>query len=301
MRAIAVSGGLVAGLIVGVPAAAAEPVCTSEISPKIAKRLSGEIRSALRGRSGTISVALYDRERHLSCWVGASRRYDSASTVKVTIVAALLRSAQKRGLTAREKSLARAAITRSDNNATSALWSQLGRARIQRLLDLAGMKSTRLGPGGLWGLTQITAHDELRLLMLLTRKDTAKYKEKVLTARSRRYLLGLMHSVTPSQRWGTPAGVPKGVSVHVKNGWLPRRTHGWRVHSLGTFDGRKRDYMLVVLTHGNSSMSYGIRSIERVAHAAHSALNPETSARFLRSPVEEISDGSAPFEPVDGW
>ncbi|WP_078858636.1 hypothetical protein [Streptomyces sp. NRRL F-2799] len=33
-----------------------------------------------------------------------------------------------------------------------------------------------------------------------------------------------------------PAGAPSTVAVHVKNGWLQRSTHGWRVHSLGTFN-----------------------------------------------------------------
>jgi hypothetical protein len=33
---------------------------------------------------------------------------------------------------------------------------------------LAGMTHTTLGPGILWGLTQATAPDELRLLMVLT-------------------------------------------------------------------------------------------------------------------------------------
>ena len=32
---------------------------------------------------------------------------------------------------------------------------------------------------------------------------------KVLTDNSRAYELGLMHKVTPSQRWGTPAGAPQ--------------------------------------------------------------------------------------------
>ncbi|GAB3660925.1 hypothetical protein GCM10027589_22880 [Actinocorallia lasiicapitis] len=297
LREITMAGALAASLVAGVPAqaaAAAKPVCESKQSPAMAKRLSGQIKTALRGRSGTISVALYDRKRRMSCWVGASRRFDSASTVKVTIVAALLRSAQKRGLTSRERSLARAAITRSDNAATSALWRQLGRARIQRLLDLAEMRATRLGPSSYWGLTQITAFDELKLLMLLTRKD------KVLTEKSRKYLLGLMNDVTPGQRWGTPAGVPKNVRVQVKNGWLPRATHGWRVHSLGTFDAKNRDYMFVVLTHGNPSMSYGVTSIERVARRVHTTLNPETSARHALLPLPETSDGSAPYGPVPG-
>ncbi|MDX6742627.1 serine hydrolase [Actinocorallia sp. A-T 12471] len=253
-------------------AAAAKTVCGSADFPKLAARLGPKIKAAVKGRSGSVSVAVYDRRRGLGCYVGTGLRYDTASTVKVAVVAALLQTAQKqkRKLTAREKSLARAAITRSDNNATSTLWAQLGRARMQRLLDDVGMKATALGPTTYWGLTRTTAYDQLRLLRVLTRD-----RDDVLNAASRRYLLGLMADTVSNQRWGTPAGAPSGAKVHVKNGWLPRSTLGWRVHSLGTFDGGGRDYMMVVLTHGNPSMAYGITTIERVARVIHSGLNPE--------------------------
>jgi hypothetical protein len=265
------------------------PYCTSKANPKLARRLSADLRAALRG---TTSFALYDRRRRLWCFHASARHYDAASTVKVTIVATLLKMAQKRGLTAREKSLARAAITRSDNGAASALWAEVGRSRVQRLLDQVGMHSTHPGPGGLWGLTQITAYDELTLLKMLTTQG------EVLTDRSRAYLLGLMNDVTPGQRWGTPAGAPRGIHVHVKNGWLPRATHRWRVHSLGTFSGKGHDYMFAVLTQDDPSMSYGVTSIERVARAVHHDLNLELDARLGDpgpSPADEISDGSAPY------
>ena len=48
------------------------------------------------------------------------------------------------------------------------------RASLQRFLDLAGMTHTTLGPGILWGLTQATAPDELRLLMVLTSANRFK-------------------------------------------------------------------------------------------------------------------------------
>ena len=52
----------------------------------------------------------------------------SASVVKATILGALLRKAQeqRRSLTGTETSPARAMITRSDNNAASALWARAG-------------------------------------------------------------------------------------------------------------------------------------------------------------------------------
>jgi beta-lactamase class A len=278
-------------------AQAAGAICSSTANPAMAKRLSAAIKTALQGRKSTTAVGVYDRKHKLSCWVGSTRHYDSASTVKATVLGALLRKAteQHRLLTTHEKSLAHAMITKSDNNATTALWKSVGRSRMQHFLNLVGMKQTKLGPGGYWGLTQITAHDEILLLTKLTAHNS------VLTDKARSYELYLMNHVTPSQRWGAPAGAPAGARIHVKNGWLPRSTHGWRVHSLGTFDGGGRDYMIVLLSHNNPSMAYGITSIERVARAIHHALYPGQKAasreRTAPDPSWEVPDQRLPDLP----
>ena len=93
--------------------------------------------------------------------------------VKVTILSALLREAQEqhRYLTRTEAALAREMITRSDNDAASDLWAEVGRSRLQHFLNLAHMTQTYLGPGGAWGLTQITAYDEVLLLRLLLHSE----------------------------------------------------------------------------------------------------------------------------------
>lgn len=275
------------------PAAHADDgICTSERHPVMARRLGNAIQTALAGRTGTESVGVHDRRRDILCYVKGSRRYDSASVVKVTVLGTLLRRAmeQKRSLTSKERTLARAMITRSDNDATSTLWRSLGRTRLQQFLALADMTQTELGPGGYWGLTQITARDEIRLLRLLTRTN------KVLNDASRRYALRLMAEVVSSQRWGVPAGAPTSAGVHLKNGWLPRHDRYWRVHSIGSFDGGGRDYMIVVLTQDSPSMAYGIRTIERVARVVHRHLNPGDALRSSYSVPDatwETSDGSA--------
>ena len=99
----------------------------------------------------------------------------------------------------------------------------------------------------------------------------------VLTASSRSYQLGLMAKVIPGQRWGTPAGAPAGVTVHVKNGWLPDDT-GWHINSIGAFTGKGKDYMIAVLTDDNPSEQYGIDTIERVARLVHQDLNAVSAA-----------------------
>ncbi|MFJ9560609.1 serine hydrolase [Streptomyces fuscichromogenes] len=263
------TGFLIAGVAVAAPASAATPTvsCTST-KAALATKLKKDITAAIANRKGTIAVGLYDRSTKTTCTLRSTTHYDSASTVKVTVLATLLWDAAKhsRSLTTTEQSLAKAMITQSDNDATSKLWKQLGLTKIKGFLTAAGMTQTTPGANNYWGLTQIDVHDEQRLLALVTAKNT------VLSDSSRAYILKLMGQVISSQRWGTPYGAPSGVSVHVKNGWLQRATHGWRVHSLGTFTGGGHDYQMSVLTQDNSTMSYGINTIQAVAKVVHKDL-----------------------------
>ncbi|HEY7278451.1 MAG TPA: serine hydrolase [Trebonia sp.] len=235
---------------------------------RLAARLSADIGRALRGRAGHHAVTVYDAVTGVSCHAGGGRHFDSASIVKAIILAALLRCHQETGepLSPLEEQRATLMITRSDNDAATGLWNELGTRRLQDFLDLAKMDQTRLGADGRWGLTQVTAHDEMLLLKLLTRPNS------LLWPKSREYELGLMARVIPSQRWGTPAGVPAGVTVHVKNGWRPD-TAGWHINSIGAFAGTGKNYLIAVLTDDNPSERYGIDTIEAVAQVVHRAVN----------------------------
>ncbi|MFB6939935.1 serine hydrolase [Streptomyces sp. NPDC056305] len=282
----ALSVALAAGVLVPValaaaPAVAATPTvsCTSG-KAGLAAKLSKGITAALKGRTSTTAVALYDRTTKTNCSLRATTKYDSASVVKATVLATLLWDNKKhnRYLTQREINLTTAMITKSDNNATTSLWKQLGVTKVKAFLKAAGMTHTVPGSGGYWGLTQITAQDEQRLLTLLTAKNS------VLSDNARSYELGLMRKVVSSQRWGTPAGAPSGVTVQVKNGWLPRATHGWRVHSIGAFTGKGHDYAITVLTQDNKTMNDGINTIQAVARAVHKDLNPAVATQSTVAP-----------------
>jgi beta-lactamase class A len=179
---------------------------------------------------------------------------------------------QHRALTAHEVELTTAMITKSDNDATNALWHQIGHAGIQHFLSLAGMGDTVPGPKGYWGHTQVTAGDQLKLLRLLTSDNS------VLDRDARTYALRLMNRVVPEQRWGTPAGAPATATVQVKNGWLPRDTHGWRVHSVGVFTGGGHDYGMAVLSQDNRAMADGVATVEGAARAVNRDLNTSTAA-----------------------
>ncbi|MFF0157536.1 serine hydrolase [Streptomyces sp. NPDC005263] len=274
IRTRALAAGVGAGVLIplvaaAAPAAAVTPAvsCTSA-KAGLADKLKKDITTALANRKGTIAVGVYDRSTKTTCTLRASTAFDSASVVKVTVLATLLWDAKKhnRYLTDTEASLAKAMITKSDNTATSKLWKQLGLTKIKGFLAAAGMTQTKPGANGYWGLTQITVTDEQKLLKLLTANNA------VLSDNSRAYIIKLMSQVISSQRWGTPYGVPSGVSVAVKNGWLQRASNGWRVHSIGAFKGGGHDYMITVLSQGNSTMNYGISTIQGVAKVVHKDL-----------------------------
>jgi len=260
--------------------AAAPGLCSSPSHAALAARISRGIEAARHGRESFVAVEVDDPGAGIVCRLDSGTHFDSASVVKVTILGTLLRDAQAahRSLTLRERALAWAMITRSDNGAASALWDEDGRVRLQRFLDAARMAETVLGPGGAWGLTRITATDETKLLWLLLQPN------RVLDTSSRDYALALMADVIPAQRWGVPAGAPRSLVVHVKNGWLPLAPFGWRINSIGGFTGSAgrnsgQRYSIVVLTQDNPTMAYGVDTVQRIAEAVNRDLNPGAIAR----------------------
>ena len=239
------------------------PLCSAGSSAAEARHLSRALDTALSSRRGTVGVAFLDLTSGVACDVRGGRHFDSASVVKTAILATLLFETQHRhtSLTASGRALATAMITHSDNNAASALWQRIGGASgLRRFLNAAGMTHTIPGAGGMWGLTQITARDQIRLLSLLATDNS------VLTAASRKYELGLMDRVIAGQRWGAPAGAPRGETVAVKNGWLPLAPGGWHVNTTGVGLGR-RSYVMAILSDGNPSMGFGVTTVSNVARA----------------------------------
>ncbi|MER6353358.1 serine hydrolase [Streptomyces sp. NPDC001634] len=194
--------------------------------------------------------------------------FDTASIVKVDILAALLLQAQDadRHLTAQEKTYATAMIENSDNTSASALWTAIGQADgLDGANKRFGLTGTAGGDGGLWGLTQTTAADQLTLLQQVFGDDST------LSDASQTYLQGLMGKIAADQQWGVSAAAD-GSAWALKNGWLARSTTGlWDINSIGrvTVDGH--DYLVATLSNGNSTKDKGISLVEAAAQAAVSA------------------------------
>ena len=249
-----------------VPARATPGICTSSVQPALAVELSRQIASALRRLSATVGIAAADPEEGIRCRYHQWREFHSASVIKVITLCALLYQLQgPENLSPYQAGLAQAMITESDNDAQDTLWNEIGMTALQRFLSAAGMNHTVLGTDDYWGLTEVNAHDELRLLQLLITRNT------VLDAASRRYVLALMADVVPDQRWGVSAGAPADVTVHLKNGWLPDPDL-WDVNSIGDITGHDLDYSVVILTDNDPDMASGVATVETVATLINRAL-----------------------------
>src|ERR1700722_12563625 len=186
-------------------AAASSAICTAPTKyASLATRLSKDITAAIRGRSGSIAIRVEDVRTGVECRYNEGRRSHSASVVKATILAALLywRQHTHTSLTSTEKHEATLMIEYSDNNAATYLWNDVGHTRLNQFIKAATMTETELNSGGYWGLSEITARDELQLMRLLTEHNS------VLTDSSRAYELNLMNHVVSYERWGVPAGAP---------------------------------------------------------------------------------------------
>ena len=235
--------------------------------------LAKAMKSVTPAGDQKVSVAVLDVTSGESAAYGDAA-FDTASIVKVDILAALLLQAQDAGrtLTTTEKSYATTMIQNSDNDSATALWNLIGTADG---LDAAnrtfGLTGTTGGAGPLWGLTQTTAADQLTLLQQVFGDDSK------LSAASQSYIQGLMKEIEADQQWGVSAAAD-GSKWALKNGWLARSTTGlWDVNSIGRVTGTDGDeYLVAVLSDGSTTQAKGITLIEAAAKAGVAAFAKST-------------------------
>lgn len=227
---------------------------------------------ALPEAPGEYDIAVTDLDSGArATYASGKGTFDTASIVKVDILAALLLQAQDDGreLSAGQEKLAAAMIRSSDNDATDALWADIGGgAGLAEANRRLGLTATEPGDGGTWGLTQTTAADQVALL-------EAVYGEggSPLSDDSRHVLEKLMTTVVDDQRWGVSAAADDAGAAALKNGWLPRSATGlWDVNSIGRVEHGGHTLLVAVLSDGHASYKAGIDVVETVTAAAANAL-----------------------------
>ena len=231
------------------------------------------LRWVQRRASETPSVAVRMDDPYLgiNCYLNSSEHFDSASVVKTIILATLLNKREREHLSllsSRERQLARAMITESDNNAATALWDQDGMKNLSYFLNVAGMHNTQLNAA--WGLTQNrSGRDKAAPQYPAAPEHGPRHPWADLRAQAD----GPSHRVTALGRVREYADR---LQLHIKNGWapLPYTSSPWYVNSTGAFTTTNpaRDYTIVVLTHGSADETTGITTVEDVAGPINRAL-----------------------------
>ena len=222
-------------------------------------------------------MAAYDLDTAQTWTLGGSTPQDEASIVKVDILEALLAQSKGQGLASAEQPVAQSMIEESDNDSATDLWDDAGAASGIGSFDTsAGLTNTTPSqcvecpgfpwPG--WGAHHDDAirsnHAATPLVQannLLTSSGTPVRPRP----HGERHLLRAM---------GRHGGSPSGVTVALKNGWLPLNAADtdWQINSVGWVSGGGRNYPLAVLTTGDPSEQYGIDTIDDLSGMVWSAL-----------------------------
>lgn len=246
-------------------ALAASPSVSPAPDPK--RALAAALAPLLAHHAGDLAIGVIDRTTGERASYQGKRSFHTASIVKVDILAALLLRHQQAGTLPSngEKELATEMIEESDNEAASDLWGDDGAAAgVAAANATLGLSHTSPGADDYWGLTKTTVADQLKLL------EDLSCSRSPLDAASRRYELGLMEHVEPSQAWGVSAAAQTG-AVAIKNGWLPDPDL-WVANSIGVIHRADQELLVAVLSDDQPSEAAGIGQDEEAAVAAAVAI-----------------------------
>jgi beta-lactamase class A len=261
--------------------AAATPTTPATSTPPAAapSPLVSAATNYLSTRTGDVTAAVYDVSTRKTWTLKPGDAQATASIANVDIMSTLLAQVTSTGqqLSTADQNLMTTMIEQSDNDSATTLWNAAGGpSAISTFNGTIGLKQTTpstcltcpgfSGPG--WELTTTTAVDQVDLLEHLITPNVQ------IGSSEQAYALNLMENIDPSARWGVSGGVPAGVTVALKNGWVPRSDSLWQINSVGWVDGKGRDYILAVLTDGNPTEQYGIDTINTLSGLVWTSMAP---------------------------
>ena len=257
--------GLAVALLVpmaATPAAAAAP-CADVFPVAFAAQLQRDFPTQ------RVTASVVDTHTGCAYALHDGMRITTASVVKAGVLGAVLLRAQDqhRGLTVWERARTGPMVHLSHNDpfVSDLLASVGGVAGMDRADRRWGLTSTTNSAA--YGATWTTARDRTRLALQLLHGGGP------LGAAGRAEAWRAMSTVHPTQTWGITAGVPRGWSVALKNGFYPMRGQGWRVGSTGFVrQGAGGGYAVTVLTDRGASQVQGMRLVEAVARRVSALL-----------------------------
>lgn len=267
--AVAGVGALGTGVVLRFPEAAGvasssvqeAPSPTPSPTPDYFAEAQTRIEAYVTQTGARVAISVRDLSTTTDLTVG-SRAFQTASIVKVDILAALMLRLQDQGkqITAADRERARKMITISDNDSATALFNKIGGVSgLTAANKKLGLTQTK--PDVHWGMTSTTTTDQIKLLADIAGTDGP------LTPASRELILDLMGQVDSTQRWGVPAAATTATTdVFVKNGWVPDDANKgrWQVNSIGRLVEPGHDWLIAVLSDDHVKQADGIKLIEQV-------------------------------------
>ncbi|WP_157252619.1 serine hydrolase [Nonomuraea typhae] len=255
------------------------------------QRLDRTLKRYLGERPGRASVAVYDRSTGTRYVYPDREPFLLASVAKVDILLALVLKTQDAGrrLTKDERQLAAKMIRYSDNDCAHELYQAVG--GVQGMTGvLRRLRIRHTWPRSSWGTTLSRPADQVKVLDRLTDPDGP------VNAANRRFVLGLMSTVTRDQAWGVSAAAGDG-QVALKNGWLPAGAHGglWTINSVGRLQTGGHDFLLAVLSERSPAMGTGVETVEDVARVVVKALSRE------EAPAAALIKAAAPVNRAPAY
>lgn len=251
-----VASGVLAGA--GAGTAATDPAGPGARSVPVAYPWAARVRQAQRfaaERQGRIGFAVIDESGQV---VGGRRLregFSSASVVKVVMMVCYLnhRRNRTRRLTSADWALLDPMIRRSADEPANHIYGAYGPACLERAARRLGM--TSFSTQTVWGRSQVTPLGVARMFRRV--RDQ-------LPPRHRRYGMGLLAHVVPSQRWGLPPARPNGWTIRFKGGWAGSRAGGRVVNQGALFEHGGRRFSMAVLTDRSPSHEYGTSTIRGI-------------------------------------
>jgi hypothetical protein len=238
------------------------------------------LRARLAGQA-RIAVAVQPLGNGRMQVFGGNPLMPAMSTSKIFILSALL--ADKGGvrhLTAEQKSLARTAITESDNDSILALFSDLeaDQGGLQgaseyatELIRKAGDTTTTVSTGPVpagyattFGQTPWSPAQEVTFFRALANGCLLPHTDV-------RYVLGLMRQIIPSERWGL--GSAGFGHVAFKGGWGPL-TGGYGVRQTGIVGTGRKRVVVSIAADPATSFATGQQVLGQIAEWVRSELRP---------------------------
>jgi hypothetical protein len=243
-----IAAGIVTCAVLAIPAAATAASYPSH-------KQMDTVRQYVKHRSGAVGVGVID-DRGRVRGIHDKRRFVTASVVKAMLLVSYLRQVahQDRGLSRYERSRLGPMIRVSSNSAADWAYVRTGDVLLRRLARRADMDQFSICCW--WTHAFFSARDQAKFFWRLERLTPRRFRD---------YATRLLRTIVPRQSWGIPSVArPRGFSVFFKGGWRGTSI-GQLVHQASFIRYRGAGFALAVLTDGNPTMSYGIRTIEGVA------------------------------------